>query len=118
MVYFDGKEKKPGLYYSRMDGVAWASSPAKLFGNDKQQAGHPVLLSQADQVWLAWRELSGNQYKILMRFSDDGGRNWQDDQTIAVSEGETDYPFLLSNQHQVYLVWNTKASGLIVKKVK
>jgi hypothetical protein len=118
MAYFDGKEKNPGLYYSRMDGVAWASSPAKLFGNAKQQAGHPVLLSQADQVWLAWRELSGNQYKILMRFSDDGGHNWQDDQTIAVSEGETDYPFLLSNQHKVYLVWNTKAWGLIVKEVK
>jgi len=27
MAYFDGNDAKPGLYYSRMDGVAWASSP-------------------------------------------------------------------------------------------
>jgi len=118
MAYFDGKDKLPGLYYSRMDGVAWASSPAKAFGNIDHQAGHPVLLSQSDQVWLAWREIADNQYKILMRFSDDGGRNWQDDQIIAVSDGETDYPMLLANQSHVYLVWNTKAAGLIVKSLK
>ena len=28
MAYFDGNDKKPGLYYSRMDGVAWAAGPS------------------------------------------------------------------------------------------
>ncbi|MFM2440678.1 MAG: hypothetical protein RLZZ349_405, partial [Pseudomonadota bacterium] len=57
MAYFDGNDKKPGLYYSRMDGVAWASSPPKKFGNNKNQAGHPALLAMGDQVWLVWREI-------------------------------------------------------------
>jgi hypothetical protein len=126
MAYFDGNDNKPGLYYSRMDGVAYASSPAKKFGNNKHQAGHPALLSAGDKVWLVWREIEPKSmaaeaadtkthiapHKIIGMFSEDGGRSWASPKLLASSTANTDYPQLLRYQEQVYLVWNTAAEGL------
>lgn len=116
MAYFDGKDNKPGLYYSRMDGVAWASSPAKQFGNNKNQAGHPAILSAGDNVWLVWREIETKnklqQHRIMGMHSVDGGRNWQETKLLASSEAKTDYPQLLHYKDRAYLAWNTAAEGL------
>ena len=118
MAYFDGNDKKPGLYYSRMDGVAWASSPPKKFGNNKNQAGHPALLAMGDQVWLVWREieLKNNMahQSIVGMFSDDGGRSWQDAKVLATSMGKTDYPQLVGFQGKTYLAWNTVDEGFLL----
>ena len=118
MAYFDGNDKKPGLYYSRMDGVAWASSPPKKFGNNKNQAGHPALLATSDQVWLVWREieLKNNMahHSIVGMFSDDGGRSWQDAKVLATSMGKTDYPQLVGFQGKTYLAWNTVDEGFLL----
>lgn len=118
-AYFDGKDKKPGLYYSRMDGEAWARVPAKRFGDFAKQAGHPALWSAQDgdkeMVWRVWREIDGKQKRILGQYSADGGRSWQDVKEIAAANGKVDYPQLVGHQHAVYLIWNTKKAGLIVK---
>ncbi len=115
MAYFDGNDAKPGLYYSRMDGVAWASSPPKKFGNNKNQAGHPAVLSLGEKVWLVWRETeAGNNAKhnaIVGMFSDDGGRSWNDAKVLASSTGKADYPQLLAKDNQAYLAWNTEKEG-------
>src|SRR5690606_23965083 len=65
MAWFDGGEKA-GLFYSRMDGEAWVSAPAKRFGNVEQQAGHPALMSKGEQVWLVWKELTDKPSIIRM----------------------------------------------------
>ena len=118
MAYFDGNDKKPGMYYSRMDGVAWASSPPKKFGNNKNQAGHPALLAMGDKVWLVWREieLKNNMayHSIVGMFSDDGGRSWQESKVLATSMGKTDYPQLVGFQGKGYLAWNTMDEGFIL----
>lgn len=112
MAYFDGNDAKPGLYYSRMDGVAWASSPAKKFGNNANQAGHPSILSLGDKtgsehLWLAWRENEAKNYKILGMYSEDGGRSWSAAKILASSANKADYPELIHKGKQVYLSWNT-----------
>jgi hypothetical protein len=112
MAYFEGNDANPGLYYSRMDGVAWASSTAKKFGNHHHQAGHPAILSISGQkeeelVWLVWREVEAKSYKIMGMFSDSGGRNWGDAKMLASTSEKADYPTLISNGKQVYLSWNT-----------
>lgn len=119
MAYFDGNDKKPGLYYSRMDGVAWASSPAKKFGDNSKQAGHPSLLSMSqktgeEHVWLVWREIKDGKSSILGMLSEDGGRSWNDAKTLANVSDKADYPFLLQHKNTAYLVWNTQAEGLQV----
>jgi hypothetical protein len=112
MAYFDGNENKPGLYYSRMDGVAWASSPPKKFGDNTKQAGHPAILSSGESVWLVWREIKDGKTSILGMFSEDGGRSWDDAKTLASTSQKADYPFLTQQKNQTYLVWNTQDKGL------
>ena len=107
MAYFDGNDAKPGLYYSRMDGVAWASSPAKKFGDNSKQAGHPSLLSLGENVWLVWREIKDGEYSIVGMQSTDGGKSWDEAKLIATSKDKADYPQLISYKNQVYLSWNT-----------
>ncbi|MEQ1598637.1 MAG: sialidase family protein [Methylotenera sp.] len=114
MAYFDGQDAKTGLYYSRMDGVAWASSPAKKFGDNAKQAGHPAILSNGENVWLVWREIKDSKSSILGMFSDDGGKNWNDAKTLANVSEKADYPILIQHKTQPYLVWNTQQKGLQV----
>lgn len=114
MAYFDGNDKKPGLYYSRMDGVAWASSPAKKFGDNAKQAGHPAILSNGENVWLVWREIKDSKSSILGMFSDDGGKSWSDAKTVTNVSDKADYPILISHKAIAYLVWNTQQKGLQV----
>ncbi len=112
MAYFDGNDKKPGLYYSRMDGVAWVASPAKKFGDNSKQAGHPAIFSVGEQVWIVWREIKDGKTSILGMHSEDDGRNWNDAKTFTDTHQKADYPFLLQHKNIVYLVWNTQADGL------
>ena len=118
MAWFDGGNddtgKNASLFYARMDGDAWVSSPAKKFGNHKNQAGHPALLSIGEKVWLAWRETEANTNTVMGMFSDDGGRSWGAAKIIARTLGQADYPQLIAHEHQVYLVWNTLKDGLQV----
>lgn len=123
MAYFDGNDARPGLYYSRMDGVAWASSPAKKFGDNAKQAGHSALLSFSDKlggenVWLVWREINDGKSSILGMFSDDGGKSWNEAKTLATSSQKADYPILIQDKNQPYLIWNTLQDGLIVIALK
>jgi hypothetical protein len=116
MAWFDGGNdangQSAGLYYARMDGVAWASTPAKKFAGSKNLAGHPALLSVGENVYLVWRESEAKTHKILGKYSDDGGRNWSEPKLLAESTGKADYPHLVSRDKQVYLAWQTAQEGL------
>jgi hypothetical protein len=119
MAYFDGNEQKSGLYYSRMDGLAWASSPAKKFGDSSKQAGHPAILSSGqkageEHVWLVWREKNDGKTSILGMHSEDGGKSWDEAKTLANTSAKADYPILIQHKTQAYIVWNTQAEGLQV----
>lgn len=123
MAYFDGSDKNKagsGLYYSRMDGVAWASSVPKKFGNSKRQASHPAILSAGEKVWLVWRETEAKKNSIMGMLSDDGGRNWNEAKLLTSAADKADYPQLLANtkDQQIYLAWNTAKEGLKVLNLK
>ena len=101
-----------------MDGVAWVASPAKKFGDNSKQAGHPTLLAIDDQVWLVWREIGEGKTSILGTFSDDGGKNWGAPKVLAETADKADYPQLLRNKNTPFLLWNTHKSGLQVLELK
>jgi hypothetical protein len=118
MAWFDGGNDETGkqssLFYARMDGEAWVSSPAKKFGNMQKQAGHPALLAAGDQVWLVWREKDAGKSQVWLMKSSDEGKSWEDRQLVIEATGNADYPILLQHGKQVYLVWNTQQEGLKV----
>jgi hypothetical protein len=117
MAWFDGGEKA-GLYYARMDGEAWVSSPARRFGLPEQQAGHPALASRGEQVWLVWRALTAQSAIVMLAYSDDGGRSWHDAVQVAETSGRADHPQLLTQGDVVWLAWNTGKDGLMMKRLQ
>ena len=116
MAWFDGGDKA-GLFYARMDGEAWVSSPAKRFGDANSQAGHPALMSDGEQVWLAWKEMTDTTSLVKLVKSNDGGRSWGEPVVISQTKGKSDYPQLLLKDGQAYLAWNTEFDGLAWLKV-
>jgi len=97
---------------SRMDGEAWVSSPPKKFGNMKNSAGHPALLSLGDKVWLVWRETNAaKETEIYQMKSDDGGKSWDDAKRIFMTKDKADYPQLIENKGKVFLAINTVVEG-------
>ncbi|WP_036300257.1 sialidase family protein [Methylotenera sp. L2L1] len=116
MAWFDGGNDEAGLkatlFYARMDGVAWVSSPSKKFGNMKKQAGHPALAAVGDSVWLVWREKDAGKSQIWLMKSTDDGKNWGVPSMIADTTGNADYPILLQKDKQIFLMWNTATEGL------
>ena len=116
MAWFDGGDKA-GLFYARMDGDAWVSSPAKRFGDANSQAGHPALISNGEQVWLAWKEMTDTASQVKLVKSDDSGRSWDSPVVISQTKGKSDYPQLLLKDGQAYLAWNSEIDGLIWTKV-
>jgi len=118
MAWFDGGNddsgNPPSLFYARMDGEAWVSSPPKKFGSQEKQASHPALLSIAEKVWLVWREAEAKNNRIMMLFSDDGGRSWAEAKIIASTADKADYPLLIAKDKQPYLAWNTLKDGFLL----
>jgi hypothetical protein len=118
MAYFDGNDKKPGLYYSRMDGVTWVGFPPKKFGDNARQASHPALISHDNQVSLAWLETDADNVKHIMGMqSMDGGKTWSDAFLLLSVKSKADYPQLLNFKGVVYLAVNTD-QGLKVVAVR
>lgn len=116
MAWFDGGNDDAGqkatLYYARMDGVAWVSSPAKKFGNMKKQAGHPALAAVGENVWLVWREKDAGKSQVWLMKSTDEGKSWGTPHMLIDTPGNADYPILLQKDNQILLVWNTTTEGL------
>ncbi|HEY9210001.1 MAG TPA: sialidase family protein [Methylotenera sp.] len=118
MAWFDGGNDDAGkdatLFYARMDGEAWVSSPAKKFGNMKKQAGHPALFAAGENVWLLWREKDAGKSQVWLMKSNDEGKSWDAPTMIVDASGAADYPVLLQNGKALFVVWNTAGEGLKV----
>ena len=118
MAWFDGGNDDAGkdatLFYARMDGEAWVSSPPKKFGNMKKQAGHPTLFAAGENVWLVWREKDAGKSQVWFMKSSDEGKSWDVPKMVADASGVADYPLLLQNGQTLFLVWNTLGEGLKV----
>jgi hypothetical protein len=121
MAWFDGGNDDAGkdatLFYARMDGEAWVSSPARKFGNMNKQAGHPTLFAAGENVWLVWREKDAGKSQVWLMKSSDEGKSWDAPKMMADVSGAADYPLLLLNGKALFLVWNTAGDGLKVMPI-
>ncbi|ABE50466.1 MULTISPECIES: hypothetical protein [Methylobacillus] len=65
-----------GVYYARMDGSAWVSTPPKRMTTD--DVSHIELVSNNNQVRLSWLEIRSDGSTSLHRLvSEDDGRSWE-----------------------------------------
>lgn len=65
------QEPDRGLFYARMDGEAWVSSPSKRIADKPVQ--QVEFLSNGQQLDISWQDETGQQFS---RRSTDEGRSW------------------------------------------
>lgn len=64
-----------GLFYARMDGEAWVSSPPKRLST--ASASDVELQAKGQELRLTWREQIGNSTEAYQAVSHDEGRSWE-----------------------------------------
>lgn len=64
-----------GLFYARMDGQAWVSSPSKRLST--ASTSHVELQAKGQQLRLQWQEQHGNSTQVYQAMSHDEGRSWK-----------------------------------------
>lgn len=114
-AYFDGNTAKPGLYYSRVDGNAWAFFPAKRFAELSKHPSRPTLFARGSFVWLAWLETDGKQTKLLYQVSEDEGKTWSSPTLVHETNQANDYPVLVGLGEQTYVLWPVQNESIIRK---
>ena len=103
LVWFTGSQKGPGIYYRYADSDRMR--PPLALGNPDAQAGHPTVFARNGQVWLAWREFDGRQYRVMAQRSDDRGEQWSAAQEIATAGNAADLPLFVSGAVKPLLAW-------------
>lgn len=69
-----------GLFYARMDGEAWVSSPPKRLTT--AAASEIKLQVHGPKLLLRWHEQHGDEVEVYQAVSQDEGRNWEPPQSF------------------------------------
>lgn len=111
VAWFTMGAARQGLFYARStDGGRTFSAPQAV-GDAAQQAGRPTLLAKGAAVWLVWKEFDGQRIRIRARHSDDAGRTWSPDRTLAETGAYADHPMLVNQGGRIWVSWLTRDNG-------
>ena len=80
-------------------------------GDPRQLPAHPDVIAQSQTIALTWIEFDGTKTQLKVMQSNNGGKTWLASKVIAQSNAEVDYPFLLRNNKDIFVSWNTKNEG-------
>jgi len=111
MVWFDNAERRHGVFYAHSGNRGRSLTEPVSVGVYEAGAGHADVLAHAGHVYLAWQEFDGRVNRVRLMRSADGGDTWQPVEDIAQSDGDVDYPFLLTDGKAVYVAWYARAEG-------
>ena len=115
LAWFNNAPERHGLFYLRISDPSLDSSEIHLsaisIGDYNKGASHPDVLSLNNKVWLVWKEFDGENESVQMQFSKDRGDSWSQPQVIAQTKNGSDYPFLINNNNNVYVQWQTRDNG-------
>lgn len=109
LAWFNNGPERHGLFYARRNADG-SYNKAINFGDYKAAASHPNVLNKGHKVWLVWKQFDGKQESIWLQQSIDAGISWQVAQQLSVAKNG-DYPFLLANDKQVFVQWQTVEDG-------
>lgn len=118
MVWFNNGPERHGLFYGSTGDGGKAFSVPVAFGNEDAQAGHPDVLSQGREVFVAWKEFDGKEATVRAMHSADGGNSWSAARRVAATAGASDHPFLTGHGDRVFLSWQTEKDGLLLVEIK
>jgi hypothetical protein len=117
MAWFSKGEKNKGLNYGRFDLETWQRGEVVTF-DDSPAASRPQVWVNGRQVYLMWKRFDGERMLLLSKRSQDGGRSWDAETTIASTENDSDHPDWLAADERLYASWHTQSEGLRLIEVK
>lgn len=112
LAWFTGNPQHPGLFYRRIDGEKMTTTTPHAFGDLDFQPGYPAIFAEGKQIFLAWREFDGNQYRMMTAVSADRGDTWSEARIMATTSGAADLPVFVANARQPLVVWNSAQEGI------
>jgi hypothetical protein len=62
-------------------------------------------------VYLLWKRFEGESMALLLRRSNDSGKTWQADETIATTLNGSDHPDWLWDGSTLFATWHTQSEG-------
>ena len=108
-TWFTGA-KDNGIFFRRYNIAKQRYLPPHQIAHNNA-AQHPdILYHKSGIIYLVWKELHNNT-QIKLSTSENLGRSWSPPQTIAETEGFSDYAFAVSTGEQAYLSWQTDNEG-------
>lgn len=112
LAWFTGNSEHPGLFYRRIDGEKMTTTTPHAFGDLDFQPGHPAIFAHDKQVFLAWREFDGDNYRMMTSASADRGDTWSTARAVATTSGAADLPVFVTGTHKPFVVWNSTQDGI------
>ncbi|MCK9396806.1 MAG: glycoside hydrolase [Methylobacter sp.] len=111
IAWFTQGSARQGLFYAySTDHGQHFSTPLPL-GNPGKLPSHPDAMAKGNHIYLTWTEFDGTKTQLWVMQSNDGGLTWLPAKSVAESTAEVDFPFLLSNNKDVFVSWNSKNEG-------
>ncbi|MDX1252564.1 MAG: exo-alpha-sialidase [Gammaproteobacteria bacterium] len=111
VVWFTNAPQRKGLFYARSSDQGKTFSTPMPFGDHQAQAGHPHVLAQGENVFIAWKEFDGQRAAVYGMASQDQGSSWSKPVRVADTAGASDHPLLIGNGKRAFLSWNTVKEG-------
>ncbi len=111
MAWFNIEDGKPGLYYGYSDDQGKTVSTAYRFAGGSDQAQHTDVLEFNGSVYLVWKAFDGQQTTVWLMQSEDSGESWNKAVAIASTDKQSDYPYLLQHDANLYLSWHVVDEG-------
>lgn len=117
MSWFNNAPDASGLFYSYSDDNGQTMAKVNHFATKSTNPEHPFLSqNQQGRIELVWREFNGSHYQIKY-MSSARGDSWSGETTIAMSETQVDYPYILNHPSGSYLHWHNVGQPLELIKL-
>lgn len=111
LTWFNNAPERHGLFYAYSHDQVQTLSTSLNFGNYRANASHPQVASMGKDVFLAWQEFDGRQASLWLMHSKDGGKQWSSAATLATTDGNVDYPQLITDHDTVYAAWHIQGQA-------
>jgi len=117
LAWFSDGNRHSGILYGLHDTRTQHTRQIRTM-DKRAGASHPQVIALDDKVWFAWKLFDGEATRVQMAQSNDGGRSWSDERTLAITQGSSDHPLLIKSDNQVWLTWLTQKEGFRVLPVE
>ncbi len=113
LVWFSQGERHKGIYYGSYS--VESAEMSNLFAVDQRAgASHPLVSVVGNQVVVFWKYYDGENTRLQMIRSMDGGVQWKPAKTLLLAVGDSDHPQLVVGSNRVQIGWLAEQEGFRV----